>query len=341
MPSQTNSHLKWMLNFLLQAKSKIDFAVGGQAVIEGVMMRSPNFIAITVRKENGELVDKSYPFQNLVQRYKWLNIPLLRGVINMFEMMVVGTKALNWSADQFIEDEGEEESSDKKTGPKEPQKESKFKPFLMGLWFALNLIVSLALAIFIFKFIPLRLTELINNYYPALAEHSWAYNLTDGVIKLLIFVVYIWVISFAKTIHRVFEYHGAEHKSIYTYENDLELVPEQAAKQSRFHPRCGTSFIIFIFVLSIVVYMFIPRDPNFAMNLLKRLSVLPLIAGLSYEVLKLSAKHTSKLWVRAFIKPGLIFQRLTTKEPDSKQLEVALNSLKLTLELEKDLETTK
>jgi len=330
-------HLKnTILNFILQAKAKIDFAVGGQAVIEGVMMRSPNFIAITVRKENGELIDKSYPFQNLVQKYKWLNIPLLRGVINMFEMMVVGTKALNWSADQFIEDEGEKDKPTEKT----PQKESKFKPFLMGLWFALNLIISLALAIFIFKFIPLGLTELINKYYPALAEHSWAYNLTDGVIKLTIFVLYIWLISFAKTIHRVFEYHGAEHKSIFTYENDLELIPEQATKQSRFHPRCGTSFIIFIFVLSIVVYMFIPRDPNFAMNLLKRLSVLPLIAGLSYEVLKLSAKHTDKLWVKAFIEPGLIFQRLTTKEPDREQLEVALNSLKLTLDLEKDLANT-
>jgi len=328
-----------LVNFFLQAKSKIDFAVGGQAVIEGVMMRSPNFIAITVRKENGEIVDKSYPFQNLVQRYKWLNIPLLRGVINMFEMMVVGTKALNWSADQFIEDEGVD--TQKSENPEKNKKESKFKSFLTGLWFALNLIVSLALAIFIFKFIPLSLTELINNYYPSLAEHSWAYNLTDGIIKLLIFVVYIWLISFAKTIHRVFEYHGAEHKSIYTYEKDLELIPENATKQSRFHPRCGTSFIIFIFVLSIVVYMFIPRDPNFVMNLLKRLSVLPLIAGLSYEVLKLSAKHTEKLWVKAFIKPGLFFQRLTTKEPDNDQLEVALNSLKLTLDLEKNLTKSK
>lgn len=309
------------------SKPKFDFAVGGQAVIEGVMMRSKNFIAVAVRKENGEIVTKDQKFQSLIQKHKWLNIPLLRGVLNMFEMMVVGTRALNWSADIFAEEDH--------VTKEDRENKSQFWPNVL---FAFNLVFSLALALFIFKFLPLGATELLNKVFPSISENHFYYNFIDAVIKLTIFSLYIWGISFSKTIRRVFQYHGAEHKAVFNYEEDSELTVENSARQSRFHPRCGTSFIIFVFLISILIYMFIPRDPNFVINLAQRIAVLPLIAGVSYEILKATAKNMDKVWVKAFTKPGLFFQRLTTKEPDSAQLEVALVALKRTLELEQKYE---
>jgi uncharacterized protein YqhQ len=309
------------------SKPKFDFAVGGQAVIEGVMMRSKNFIAVAVRKENGEIVTKDQKFQSLIQKHKWLNIPLLRGVLNMFEMMVVGTKALNWSADIFAE----EDSVTKEDRENKSQ-------FWANVFFVFNLLFSLALALFIFKFLPLGATELLNKVFPAIEQNHFLYNFIDAVIKLTIFSGYIALISLSKTIRRVFEYHGAEHKAVFNYEEDSELTVENSAKQSRFHPRCGTSFIIFVFVISILIYMFIPRDPNFMINFVQRIAVLPIIAGISYEILKSTAKNMDKPWVKIFTKPGMFFQKLTTKEPDAEQLQVALVALKRTLELEEKYE---
>jgi len=330
-------------------KPKFDFAVGGQAVIEGVMMRSKNFIAVAVRKYDGSIKIKDFPFTSIIQRHKWLNIPLVRGVVGMVEMMGVGFKALNFSADEFAEEEaptsktkdGKEEAPTSKTKDgKDPVKELPKEPnkFLEALFLIGNLGISLGFAILLFKFLPLTLTEVVNNYYPNLAENYVLYNALDGVLKLTIFSLYILVISLSTTIRRVFEYHGAEHKAVFNYEHDIDLNVKNSQAESRFHPRCGTSFVIFIFLISVVLYTFLPRDPNFVMHFLKRVMWLPLIAGIAYEVLKYSAKHMNSWFVKIFTAPGMAFQGLTTKEPSDDQVEVALAALNRTLELEESLQ---
>lgn len=304
----------------IQNDKKIDFAVGGQAVIEGVMMRSHDFITVAVRKESGKIKLKDDPFRSLTKRVKLLGLPFIRGVVGLGEMMIVGMRALNYSATEMVEE------PDKK----EPTRVQKI---LEKVLFAFSFVIAIALSLFLFKFLPLWITE----WFSSIFEHfrnSFLYNLTDGVLKTSIFILYIALLSVAPSIKRVFEYHGAEHKSIYTYEKGLTLTVENAKKQSRFHPRCGTSFIFIVFMISILVYTLLPRDPDFMMNFSKRLLLLPVIAGISYEFLKWSAKHQINKWVKWAIAPGLQFQRLTTKEPDDKQLEVAIHALEKALELE-------
>ncbi|MFC1616447.1 DUF1385 domain-containing protein [Patescibacteria group bacterium] len=320
----------WIIN-ILNAKVEerkegkmIDFAVGGQAVIEGVMMRSPNNIAIAVRKPDGEIVIDKRPYKTLTQRIKLLNIAFVRGVINLFEMMIVGTKALNFSASVAME---EEEMSDKE--------KSKFSKFLEFLMFTFSFIFALAFSIFLFKFIPLWTTTFLEKRIEFIASNYIVFNLIDGLLKMLIFVSYIYILTLFKSFYRVFEYHGAEHKSIHTYENKLELTADNAKKQTRFHPRCGTSFIFIVLTVSILIYTFVPKQPEFFVNLGLRVALLPLIAGISYEYLKLTAKFKNNRFIKLLIAPGLWFQKLSTKEPDVKQLEVGLKSLNQTLAMEK------
>lgn len=303
---------------------KIDFAVGGQAVIEGVMMRSPNNITIAVRKLSGKIKVKKRRYRTLTQRFKWLNIPILRGVINLFEMMVVGTQAINFSANESIEEETVEE-----------KKATKLTKALEILMFVLSIVLALALSLFLFKFIPLGVTTILESQSTFIQENYMVFNLIDGIIKILIFLSYIFLLSLIPSFRRVFEYHGAEHKSIFTYEKKLSLEVQNAKKQTRFHPRCGTSFILIVFVISILVYTFVPKQEEFLLNLSVRIAFLPLIAGISYEYLKLSAKYVNNKFVKALVAPGLWFQRLTTKEPDNPQLETGLTSLKTALEMEK------
>lgn len=328
---------------MLKNKQKIDFAVGGQALIEGVMMRSPNYISIAVRKKNEKIVHKLDPFKSITQKYKFLKIPILRGVINMVEMMAVGMRALNFSTNEYFEDEmesnkinsSEPTKMDKKEFKTKPVDQNIFKKILNILFLIFNFVLALAFTLFLFKFIPLFLTEQLSSYFPYLKENYLLYNFIDGLIKALIFLSYIYLISLISYFKRVFEYHGAEHKSIYTYEKNLPLTVENAKKQSRFHPRCGTSFIFAVILISIIVYTFLPPDPNFFHKLLERIAILPLIAGISYELLKLSAKYQNNIIIKGLISPGLMFQHITTKEPDDKQLEVALEALKKALDAEK------
>lgn len=332
-----------ILNWAIEALSKdsnefkdeplptIDFAVGGQAVIEGVMMRSPNHITIAVRKTDGEIKVRKKKYHTLTQRYKWLNIPILRGVINLFEMMVIGTDAINFSA---REQESEASGSQDINKSEATLSQSPLSKFFEYAMFTLSFILALALSIGLFKFVPLWITTFLESNSPYIQSHYVVFNLIDGGIKMSIFLGYIFILSLIPNFRRVFEYHGAEHKSIFTYENKEPLEVSNAKKQTRFHPRCGTSFILIVFVVSILVYTFIPKQETFWINLALRLAVLPLIAGISYEYLKLSARHANKAIVKALITPGLWFQRLTTKEPDEKQLAVGLQSLKDALALE-------
>ncbi len=330
-----------LLNWILTADSpdlpedspepKIDFAVGGQAVIEGVMMRSPNNITIAVRKKNGDIRIKNKPYKTLVQRHKFLNIPIVRGVVNLFEMMVVGTGAINFSANQMVEDEMTVEELKKYKN----KKKTPLIRLIEAIMFAFSIVSALALSIFLFKFVPLWLTTFLQDYFPLIQENYIFFNIIDGIIKTLMFISYIYIIGLFPSFKRVFEYHGAEHKSIFNYESKKDLTVENASKQSRFHPRCGTSFIMIVFAISILVYTLLPKQPDFWSNLALRLAFLPLIAGISYEYLKLSAKHAENAFVKAVIAPGLWFQRLTTKEPDQKQLSVGLKSLQEALRMER------
>jgi uncharacterized protein YqhQ len=310
-------------------KDNIDFAVGGQAVIEGVMMRSPNHISIAVRKQNDEIKVDKRPYKTLTQKFKLLNLPLLRGVINLFEMMIIGMKAINFSANESLEEEGDAERK-RKMSKRQKTLATVFETFMMIFSF----IVAIALSITLFKMIPLWVTTFFEGKTQFIKENYIIFNLIDGILKMTIFLFYIYVLSLAKSFRRVFEYHGAEHKSIFTYEQKKELSIENAKKQTRFHPRCGTSFILIVFITSILVYTFVPKQDDFWINLSLRLAFLPLIAGISYEYLKFSAKHTNRILVKILSAPGLWFQRLTTKEPDEKQLEVGLKSLKEALAME-------
>ncbi len=315
---------------------KIDFAVGGQAVIEGVMMRSPNSISIAVRKLDGQVTVKKRHYRTLTQRYKWLNVPILRGVINLFEMMIIGTEAINYSANESITEETATDTgiTDVNSTAK-AQNPSRFARILEITMFIFSFIFAIALSIALFKFIPLWITTYLESKSAYIQSNYIVFNLIDGAIKMTIFLSYIFILSLIPNFRRIFEYHGAEHKSIFNYESGKELSVENAKTQSRFHPRCGTSFILIVFLVSILVYTLIPKQDEFLLNFGVRVLFLPLIAGISYEYLKLSAKHANKAIVKALIAPGLWFQRLTTKEPDEKQLAVGLKSLQTALAMEK------
>jgi len=314
-------------------EKKIDFAVGGQAVIEGVMMRSPNSLVIAVRKKSGEIKIKKSNYQTFVQRHKLFNIPIIRGMINLVEMMVIGATAINYSASEMIDDEMTQEEKEK-FQKENVGKRKVLNKVIESVMFAISLVVAIALSLFLFKFIPLSVATLFETYLPSVKENYILFNLIDGAVKIIIFLGYIYLLTIFKSFKRVFEYHGAEHKSIFTYESKLPLTVEHAKPQTRFHPRCGTSFILIVFVISILVYTIVPKQPDFLHNLLVRIALLPLIAGLSYEYLKLSAKYAKNCIVKTIIAPGLWFQRLTTSEPDNSQLEVGLKSLETALEME-------
>ncbi|MBU1019070.1 MAG: DUF1385 domain-containing protein [Patescibacteria group bacterium] len=304
---------------------KIDFAIGGQAVIEGVMMRSPEHFAVAVRKDDGRIKVQDRKYISITKRVRVLGLPIIRGMVHLVESMYIGVKALNISSDEFV------------AGEKDHVKKERaaWVEVLMLLGSILYFVAVFGFALFLFKFLPLWLAEMGSNKWAFLDEHFWAFNIVDGVIKTSFFIVYLLLISLIPDIKKVFAYHGAEHKSVWAYELEKDLTPDNAAKCTRFHPRCGTSFILIVIFISILVYTVIPTPEDFYSKFLIRVAVLPVIAGISYEVLKLSAKYMESFFMKAFIAPGLAFQKITTKEPDKKQIEVAIAALKRCLELEK------
>jgi len=278
--------------------------IGGQAVIEGVMMRSAKKMAVAVRNPKGKIVVKVQKLNLLSERMKkWI---FLRGIVGLVEMLSHGIKTLNYSADIAIGKKGKKDKTN---------------------WFVLTLmlIFSIGLGLLIFKFLPLLIAQLINP------KSNIVFNLIDGGVKMIIFVAYAYVISFMKDVRRVFEYHGAEHKVVSCYEAKKKLTVKNAKKFPTMHPRCGTSFIMIVLIISVLVYVLIPKTVPFMYKLVYRIFLLPVIAGISYEVLKLGAKYENNFFFRLFDKPGLWIQYITTKEPDNKQLEVALVALKKVL----------
>jgi len=289
--------------------------VGGQAVIEGVMMRSPNSMAVAVRKPNGEIVVKQEGLNFFSEKHLFFKFPLVRGVITLLSALVLGIRALNFSANQALS-EGE--------GEKDPSS------WTMNITF----VVALCFGIFLFFLIPLFLTKWMRFVIPMLSESGLLFNLVDGAIRLMIFLAYLWAISFFKEIRRVFEYHGAEHKSIFAFESGEELVIDRVKGFSYLHPRCGTSFLLVVMVVSILVFALIPHHLPFGYKVASRVVFIPLIAGLSYEIIRFADQKRESRGIQYFIKPGLWLQRLTAREPSEAQIEVALRALQAVLELE-------
>jgi uncharacterized protein YqhQ len=287
--------------------SKIN--IGGQAVIEGVMMRAPRSIAIAVRRPSGEIVVKRDEVIPLSERFPIVKLPIVRGAVALFQSLIVGIKALNFSANEaMVEEEGNE-------------KEELSSWAMVG-----TMAVAFGFGILLFFVFPLYVTKLLTQM-TVISDNNLVFNLVDGVIRVLVFLIYIWSISRMKDIQRVFQYHGAEHKSIFAFEAGDELTVENVRKYSCLHPRCGTSFLLIVMLVSIVIFSLIPKLWPFYMKAGARILFLPLIAGVSYELLKWSAKNDQSRLVKMIIAPGLALQRLTTREPDDSQLEVAIRSM--------------
>lgn len=312
----------------MDKKGKIDFAVGGQALIEGVMIRAPHWVTMAVRKPNGQIVIQGEAYISLTKRVKILGIPVLRGIVQLIETIALGMRALNFSAEISLEDKSAEKAKNAAT--------KKTSKILSAVSFAASILFSIGLAILLFKFVPLWLTEQLRKIWPALVNSVILFNIVDGLIRIAIFFLYIFILSLFKTFQRVFEYHGAEHKSIFAYEKGHTLTPTHVKPESPRHPRCGTSFIIIVLIVSILILSLVPRHEDFILNFFRRLSIIPLIMGVGYEVLKWTAKFQTHPFVKFLTYPGILTQYITTKEPDAKQIEVALAALKKAVELEKN-----
>jgi len=269
--------------------------VGGLAVIEGVMMRCENKINTSVRKGNKIISKKKI----LKKKNKFLKLFFIRGIVNMYEMLKIGMETLTWSADQQAE---------------KHEKISKTEIIF-------SLLLSVLFAVLIFIVAPFYLTKLISQ------NQGIIFNIIDGVIRVIIFIIYILAISLMKDIKRVFQYHGAEHKTVHCYEAGKKLIYENVKKFPTLHPRCGSSFLIIVLVISIMVFSFIV-SPRWYYKLGFRILLIPVIIGISYEVLKLADKFKNNYFFNLLNKPGLWIQKITTKQPDKKQIEVAIYSLK-------------
>ena len=353
-----------------------DLIVGGQAVMEGVMMRTPSAYAIACRKSDGEIVTTAESLPKWSDKYKWLSWPVLRGGATLIQSMGLGIKALNFSA-KIYEDDLEAQKEKVKQEQAEPiavlasgttdedftkapvkvvMPEKKEKKAGSSIGTVFSIITALGFNVLLFVVAPLLITnacfialgwadaplltsdtrwwQTIYAYIWQTKPHSWlAFNLIDGIVRMFFFVTMIFTMSYLKDIRRVFEYHGAEHKTVFTWEKGLELNVENAKGQRRQHPRCGTSFLMVVMLVSIVLFSVITFEQTW-LNLLVRILLMPLVAGLSYEVIRYAAKKESGAIFKSMTLPGIWLQNITTQEPDAEQLEVAIRALDESLKLE-------
>ena len=282
---------------------------GGQAVIEGVVMRGKRDLAIAVRRNDDSIIIEEEKLSSLVERYKFLSWPVIRGTVVLVETMIMGIRALNFSANQVAEEEGEE---------------------ITPLEMTITLMVSLLLAMALFVAIPTGAVHFMRGVVESVAIQ----NLIEGIIRIAIFLGYVWLVARMDDIQRVFEYHGAEHKVIYTYEAGEPLTVENARRQSTLHPRCGTAFLLVVMVVSIIVFSFL-GEGSLLWRVSSRIILLPVVAGIAYEIIKYVARKQGTFWGRIVLAPGLWLQKLTTREPDDQQIEVAICALQRVLEIEK------
>jgi len=314
---------------------------GGQAIIEGVMMRSPNYFSVACRAPNGDIVQKTEALEKTwIGRQKWLKLPLLRGSLALIDALALGIKAMRFASDVQLNDayqvktEGEPEAA--APTAKTIQSNKKIQDATIGA----TMIFSFVFALFIFVYLPNLVAEFAPKVFGKLSGTTL--NFIAGVIKLIFFLGYIWGIGHMKEIKEVFKYHGAEHKAINTLEANEELSMENCKAQTRLHPRCGTSFAIIVLLVGIFLMTFVPRYPvadqpmyiNLAIRFLIELAILPLIAGISYELLRFAGKFRNQGIVMALFRPGLWTQYLTTREPEEGQIEVALVALQAVIDAE-------
>jgi uncharacterized protein YqhQ len=286
--------------------------VGGQAVLEGVMMRGPRNWAVAVRKPDGEIAHVSKPIDPLAARHWALRLPVVRGVVALGESLAIGFRALSVSANYAAQDaaEGDEE------------------PIELGRWaLAFAFLVAIGFAVMIFKVGPALLTDLL-----PISNGGW-FVLVEGLIRVTVFVLYLTILSLIPSLRRVFEYHAAEHKAINAYEAGEELTPEITQRYSLIHPRCGTAFLLWVMVVSVFVYAILGR-PVWYWLIVSRIVLLPVIAGIAYELIRFAGKHSENRILMTLLAPGLWLQRLTTREPSLDQLEVSIRALREVLELE-------
>jgi len=297
--------------------------VGGQAVMEGVMMRAPHSYCVAVRKADGRIVTEEKALARMSDMYPIFKYPIFRGVGTLYQAMKLGMKALQFSANTAIEDL-----------PPEPGKESgKDRPKELPKWaMAANLVLMLGSFIFLYKFLPLYFATRMAAVYPVL-NGRWAFNLADGLIRIAIFLGFMVLISRMKDIHRVFEYHGAEHKVVFNFESGKPVTVANAQRFTTFHPRCGTSFLMLLMIVSLAIYPMIPFQ-GFAGKFLMRIALLPVIVGVCYEMIRFAARRPGSI-LTVLTAPGLWLQRITTKPPADDQAAVAIHALEGTMALEK------
>lgn len=297
-----------------------DPLIGGQAVLEGVMMRAPHSYCIAVRKRDGEVVTDQGPANRLSEKSRFWALPVVRGVGTLWQAMSLGMKALNFSA-QFAVDEDEEGGEGEAVKP-------------MPKWMTvLNVVFQIAFFIFLYKFIPLLVTGQIRSRFDSL-DSQVGFSFVEGLIRLGIFLTFLALLSRMKDIRRVFQYHGAEHKVVFNYESGRPVDVRNAQSFQTFHPRCGTSFLMVVMVVSIVVYAFVPFE-DFGPLLASRIVLLPLILGISYEVIRFAAQRQQSA-MNLIVAPGLWLQRITTKQPDNSQVEISIRALEGAMRLEEE-----
>jgi len=320
--------------------------VGGQAVLEGVMMRSPHAWAIACRKPSGEVVTMSEPLERPSEKHKWMAWPIVRGVMTLGYAMNLGYRALRFSANVAIEDmmqdDGKQDRLESAASAVPPKRreaesaksESREKAATLSNWLAaVNIVISLAFFIFMYKYIPLLAATELKKIDPALGGRI-IFNLIDGGIRLVLFLLFIWGVSLWKDIRRVYQYHGAEHKTVFAFENGDPLNTTSVQKYSTYHPRCGTSFLMTVMLISIGFYMLVPFTTFWA-RFASRIALLPIIAGVSYEIIRFAAKHRGSLFA-LMTAPGLWLQRITTKPPTDEQAQCAIAALDQAMTLEKE-----
>ena len=296
------------------SSSDDEILVGGQAVIEGVMMRSPKGYSVAVRRQDGTIRTMKDALLSLGEKWKLFKVPILRGVGVLAQALVLGIRALRFSAEEALSEEG----------VKKEFKEATKEPGQVSSWLiAGSLIPALGINILLFIALPLLATRLLQTRIGF--ESSILFNGIDGIFRVLVFVTFLYTVSWMKDMNRVFQYHGAEHKTVYNFEAREDLQVANAKKFSTLHPRCGTSFLLVVMIVSIFVFSIAHFD-TFAGKFLSRIVLLPLVAGISYEIIRYSAKHPNSL-LRIVTFPGLLLQKITTKEPDETQLEIAIRAL--------------
>jgi len=308
--------------------------VGGQAVIEGVMMRAPGMIATAVRRADGTIAVRREPHASLAQRFPWLKLPILRGAVGLVEMLFIGVRTLNYSAEIALQDAGAPEAPGKNGGGNASgEKRVVSENLRLGITVALSLVAGLAL----FFATPLLVTTSLFN----VDQDPLKFNVIAGAVRITLLLIYLGAISLLKDVRRLFEYHGAEHKAVFAFERGENLDVASAARQVRFHPRCGTSFLLVVVLAAIVLFAIVDAivvrwlgTLTLPLRLATHLPLIPLVGGMSYEFIRVSARHTESVLGKILVAPGLLLQRITTREPDTEQLEVALCALRSALGLD-------